>query len=171
MQSSNNIQNSCDPLTHQTNLNLSNSGFGGQIPIELSQLTRLVNLDLSTLFPGNHSLKLEYPNLTMFVQNLTQLTELHLDGVKISAHGYDWGQAISSRLPNLRVLSLTNCNISGPFDSSLSKLQFLSVIRLDQNNLAAPVPEFIADFKNLTALSLSSCNLIGVFPQKIPDKL
>ncbi|KAM7526512.1 hypothetical protein LguiA_016414 [Lonicera macranthoides] len=154
-------------LASLTNLNLSNSGFGGQIPIELSQLTSLVNLDLSTLFPENLSLKLENPNLTMFVQNLKQLTQLHLDGVKISAPGYDWGQAISSWLPNLSVLSLTNCNISGPFDSSLSQLQFLSVIRLGQNNLNAPVPEFIADFKNLTGLSLSSCNLTGVFPQKI----
>ncbi|KAM7477815.1 hypothetical protein LguiA_026028 [Lonicera macranthoides] len=113
-------------LTSLTYLNLANSGFGGQIPIELSQLTRLVTLDLSAFY-----LKLENPNLNMFVQNLTQLTELYLDGVEISAQGYDWGQSISSWLPNLRVLSLSNCNLSGPNDSSLSKLQFLSVIRLN----------------------------------------
>ncbi|KAM7481287.1 hypothetical protein LguiB_005870 [Lonicera macranthoides] len=150
-------------LASLTYLNLSYSNFGGQIPIELSQLTRLVTLDLSAF----NNLKLENPNLNMFVQNLTQLTELYLDGVEISAQGYDWGQPISSWLPNLRVLSLSNCNLSGPIDSSLLKLQFLSVIRLDNNNLNAPVPEFLVNFKNLTALYLSSCSLNGALPEKI----
>ncbi|KAM7481310.1 hypothetical protein LguiB_005893 [Lonicera macranthoides] len=53
-------------LTSLTYLNLSNSGFGGQIPIELSQLTRLVTLDLST-YTDILPLKLENPNLNMFV--------------------------------------------------------------------------------------------------------
>ncbi|KAM7488498.1 hypothetical protein LguiB_025982 [Lonicera macranthoides] len=155
-------------LTSLTYLNLSYSDFGGQIPIELSQLTRLVTLDLSTFFvPDILLLKLENPNLNMFVQNLAQLTELYLDGVEISAKGYDGGQPISSWLPNLRVLSLSNCNLSGPIDSSLLKLQFLLVIRLDNNSLNAPVPEFLVNFKNLTALYLSSCSLNEALPEKI----
>ncbi|KAM7477975.1 hypothetical protein LguiA_026188 [Lonicera macranthoides] len=154
-------------LASLTYLNLSNSGFGGQIPIELSQLTRLVTLDLSTsYYTKMFTLKLENPNLNMFVQNLTQLTELYLDRVEISAQGYDWGQPISSWLPNLRVLSLSSCNLSGPIDSSLLKLQFLSVILLSGNNLNAPVPEFLANFKNLTELDLSSCGLNGALPEK-----
>ncbi|KAM7477852.1 hypothetical protein LguiA_026065 [Lonicera macranthoides] len=128
-------------LTSLTYLNLSYSVFGGQIPIELSQLTRLVTLDLSAF----NNLKLENPNLNMFVQNLTQLAELYLDDVEISAQGYDWGQPISSSLPNLRVL----------------------MIRLSGNNLNAPVPEFLVNFKNLTALHLSSCGLNGALPEKI----
>ncbi|KAM7528622.1 hypothetical protein LguiB_032032 [Lonicera macranthoides] len=154
-------------LTSLTYLNLSDSYFGGQIPIELSQLTRLVTLDLSTPDSRIHSLKLKNLNLNVFIQNLTQLTHLYLDGVKISAQGYEWCRAVSSSLPKLRTLSLSNCNLSGPIHPSLAKLQFLSVIRLDENDLTGPVPEFIANFKNLTTLSLSSCNLVGVFPQKI----
>ncbi|KAM7481293.1 hypothetical protein LguiB_005876 [Lonicera macranthoides] len=154
-------------LASLTYLNLSNSYFGGQVPIEVSQLTRLVTLDLSTFYTEIPSLKLENPNLNIFVQNLTQLTELYLDGVEISAQGYDWGQPISSWLPNLRVLSLSGSNLSGPIDSSLSKLQFLSVIRLDSNDLNAPIPEFLLNFKNLTALYLSSCSLNGALPEKI----
>ncbi|KAM7477813.1 hypothetical protein LguiA_026026 [Lonicera macranthoides] len=154
-------------LTSLTCLNLSNSGFRGQIPIELSQLTRLVTLDLSGVFPEFFYLKLENPNLNMFVQNLTQLTELYLDGVEISAQGHDWGQPISSWLPNLRVLSLSYCSLSGPIDSSLLKLQFLSVIRLDHNNLNAPVPEFLVNFKNLTSLYLRFCSLKGALPENI----
>ncbi|KAM7528628.1 hypothetical protein LguiB_032038 [Lonicera macranthoides] len=164
-------------LTSLTYLNLSNSNFSGQIPIELSQLTRLVTLDLSSqlervvildfYFPVIHLLKLENPNLNMFVQNLTQLTQLYLNGVDIPTPGYDWCRAVSSSLPNLRTLSLSNCNLSGPIHPSLAKLQFLSVIHLDENDITGPVLEFIANFKNLITLNLSSCNLVGVFPQKI----
>ncbi|KAK2972082.1 hypothetical protein RJ640_010245 [Escallonia rubra] len=155
-------------LASLTFLNLSNSGFAGQIPVDLSRLTRLVTLDLSALnFPLSPTLLLQNPNLAMLVQNMTELTQLYLDGVNISAQGYDWCQAISSSLPNLGVLSMSNCYLSGPIDSSLAKLRSLSVIRLDQNNLSSPVPQLLADFKNLTALRLASCNLKGVFPAKI----
>ncbi|KAK3006375.1 hypothetical protein RJ639_016589 [Escallonia herrerae] len=155
-------------LASLTYLNLSNSGFTEQIPIELSRLTRLATLDLSTnYFLGARSLQLQNPNLAMLVQNMNELTQLYLDGVNISAQGYDWCQAISSSLPNLEVLSMSNCYLSGPIDSSLAKLRSLSVIRLDQNNLSSPVPQLLADSKNLTALCLASCNLNGVFPAKI----
>ncbi|KAG5626206.1 hypothetical protein H5410_011424 [Solanum commersonii] len=49
----------------------------------------------------------------------------------------------------------------------LANLKFLSIVRLDGNNLSAPIPEFFAELTNLTVLSLSSCNLIGEAPQKI----
>uniref|UniRef100_A0A5B7BRI1 Putative receptor-like protein 12 n=1 Tax=Davidia involucrata TaxID=16924 RepID=A0A5B7BRI1_DAVIN len=154
-------------LTSLRYLNLSNSGFSGQIPIELSHMTRLVTLDLSSFYLlGFSSLKLENPNLKMLIANLAELTELHLDGVNISAQGNEWCQALSL-LPNLRVLSLSNCDLSGPFDSSLLELQSLSVIQLDRNNLSSPVPEFFANYFNLTSLSLSSCGLNGTFPGKI----
>ncbi|XP_028764532.1 receptor-like protein 50 [Neltuma alba] len=62
---------------------------------------------------------------------------------------------------------MVQCNLSGPIDSSLSRLNLLSVIRLDQNNLSATVPEFFGNFTNLTRLHLSSCGLSGSFPQNI----
>ncbi|KAJ7950015.1 Receptor-like protein [Quillaja saponaria] len=161
------IPSGLSKLTVLEYLNLSNAGFIGQIPIEISQLTRLVTLDISTLsYLSESVLKLENPSLSMLVQNLTEITELYLDGVSISAPGNEWCPAISS-LPNLRVLSLSNCNLSGPFSSSLAKLRYLSVVRLNQNNLSAPVPEFFANFSSLTMLHLSSCRLTGIFPQNI----
>nr|XP_048319540.1 receptor like protein 27-like [Ziziphus jujuba var. spinosa] len=89
----------------------------------------------------------------MLVQNLAELEELHLDGLNISASRNDWCQSLSSSLPNLRVLSLSNCYVSGPIDDSLGKLHSLSVIRLDNNNLSALVP--------------GSCGLNGIFPKEI----
>ncbi|RVW23317.1 LRR receptor-like serine/threonine-protein kinase GSO1 [Vitis vinifera] len=149
-------------------LNFSGAGFSGQIPIEISRLTRLVTIDFSILyFPGVPTLKLENPNLRMLVQNLTELRELYLNGVKISAQGKEWCGALSSSVPNLQVLSLPSCDLSGPLDSSLQKLRSLSSIRLDSNKFSAPVPEFLANFSNLTQLRLSSCGLYGTFPEKI----
>ena len=64
-------------LTNLSYLNLSNAGFVGQIPIEISHLTRLVVLDISThCYIVELKLKLENPNLAMFVQNLTEVKEL-----------------------------------------------------------------------------------------------
>ncbi|KAK9920382.1 hypothetical protein M0R45_028937 [Rubus argutus] len=162
------IPSKFNKLASLSYLNLSNAGFAGQIPIEISQLTRLVILDLSILyFPGTPSLKLEHPNLNLLIGNLSKITELHLDGVNISAQGTQWCQAISSSLPNLRVLSLSTCSLSGPIHNSLLELQSLSEIRLESNNLSTPVPDFLSNFTNLTSLRLANSGLYGTFPNKI----
>lgn len=145
-------------------LNLSNGGFRGQIPVELSQLTNLLSLDLST---PESDLKLENPNLLILIQNLTQITELYLDGVAIAGQGNEWCHALSSSLPNLQVLSLSRCKLHGPIDSSLGRLRSLAVIRLSWNIFSSPMPEFFADFQNITILDLSGCQLQGRFPEKI----
>jgi Leucine-rich repeat (LRR) protein len=164
------IPSQFDRLTNLSYLNLSNACFTGQIPIAISHLTRLVTLDL---FTGGmdcyrfDSLKLENPNLNMLVQNLSELTKLYLDGVNISAQGSEWGTALSSSLPKLRVLSLSYCQLSGPIDSSLTNLQSLSIIRLGGNYFNGPVPESFADFKKLSSLILFDSGLNGTFPKKI----
>ncbi|PWA91997.1 receptor like protein 7 [Artemisia annua] len=58
-------------LASLLHLNLSNSMFSGQIPEDLSQLTRLEVVDLSSRFSYRiHSLKLENPSLATLVRNL-----------------------------------------------------------------------------------------------------
>ncbi|KAL0370876.1 UNVERIFIED_CONTAM: Receptor-like protein 18 [Sesamum angustifolium] len=129
-------------------------------------MRRLVSLDLSSLF-SNYVLKIENPNLKMLLQNLTGLRELYLDGVNISAQGSEWCQAISSSLPELRILSLIDCSLSGPLHPSLSKLHFLSVVQLDWNHMSSVVPNSFANFSYLTTLSLKDCGLRGSFPDMI----
>ncbi|TMX00232.1 hypothetical protein EJD97_001149 [Solanum chilense] len=63
-------------------------------------------------------------------------------------------------------LDLSAESFSGSI-TPLADLKFLSIVRLDGNDLSAPIPEFFAELTNLTVLSLSSCNLIGEVPQKI----
>lgn len=152
-------------LTELRHLNLSNSGFSGQIPPIFSNLTRLVVLDLSNTIYS--SLMLENPDLGRLIRNFSRLRELYLDMVNVSANGNDWGSVLSSSLPNLRVLSLSNAYLTGPFDSSLLKLRSLSVIRLDGNTFSSPFPEFFADFPDLKVFTISSCNLSGVVTAKL----
>ncbi|XP_026454084.1 receptor-like protein 7 [Papaver somniferum] len=154
-------------LANLTYLNLSNSGFSGQIPIELSRMTRLVTLDLSTFLPGSTSLTLKNPDFDTFIHNLKELKVLSLDGVNISEHGGKWCKAVSSSLQKLQVLSLSNCYLSGPLDRSLLQLRSLNELRLSNNNISAEVPEFLSEFRNLTSLHFSSCGLYGRFPEKV----
>ncbi|KAG5550614.1 hypothetical protein RHGRI_015534 [Rhododendron griersonianum] len=144
--------------------------------MEFSLLTRLVKLDLSKdyYFDGIPRIQIENPNLVTLFHNLSGLTELYLDGVNISANGHEWGQAISSSLPNLRVLSLSGCLLSGPIDSSLQNLQYLSEINLAQNNFSSPVPDFLANFPNLTVLTMQqiwlSRNQFSEISEFLPNK-
>ncbi|KAL6519476.1 hypothetical protein OROGR_018796 [Orobanche gracilis] len=154
-------------LTNLAYLNLSNAGFGGQIPLELSTMWNLVVLDLSSLFPGMQPLQLDNPDLKTLVRNLTGLKQLYLDAVNISSQDSDWCRALSSSSPNLTNLSLRDCELSGPLDSSLLQLESLSVLHLDKNNLSTVVPNFFANFSNLTVLTLGSCSLYGRFPEII----
>ncbi|KAL6133792.1 hypothetical protein ACLB2K_066025 [Fragaria x ananassa] len=147
-------------------LNLTYAFYSGQIPIEVAHLTRLTVLDLSSNYL-NGELKLENPNLGLLIQNLTELTELHLDYLNLSAEGSLWSQTISSSLPKLSVLTLSNCDLSGPIHESFARLHSLSVLTLDDNYISAPVPKFFANFSSLVSLSLSNCNLHGAFPKEI----
>nr|ACB99688.1 verticillium wilt resistance-like protein [Mentha longifolia] len=157
-------------LTYLTHLNLSNAGFTGQVPLQLSFLTRLVSLDISKFRRGIEPLKLERPNLETLLQNLSGLRELCLDGVDVSSQKSEWGLIISSCLPNIRSLSLRYCSVSGPLHESLSKLQSLSILILDGNHLSSVVPNFFANFSSLTTLSLKNCSLEGSFPEMIFQK-
>ncbi|GAU38156.1 hypothetical protein TSUD_263800 [Trifolium subterraneum] len=161
------IPSGFNKLVMLTYLNLSYANFVGQIPIEISQLTRLVTLDISSLsYLLGQGLKLEKPNLQKFVQNLSSIRQLYLNGVSITAQGQEWCNALLS-LHDLQELSMSSCNLLGPLDSSLSKLENLSIIILDGNNFSSPVPETFSSFRNLTTLSLTSCGLTGTFPNKI----
>ncbi|XP_020271553.1 probably inactive leucine-rich repeat receptor-like protein kinase At2g25790 [Asparagus officinalis] len=161
------IPNEIGSLLNLTHLNLSNAGFAGQVPVGIAKLTNLVSLDLSTISLVQSSLSLVNPNLETLIGNLSELRELNLDSVNISANGHRWGAAVAKSTPKLTALSLTSCSITGPIDSSLSKLSNLSVVRLDQNELNCGVPDFFGKLSSLSVVSLSFCGLTGIFPKDV----
>ncbi|KAB2039707.1 hypothetical protein ES319_D02G028800v1 [Gossypium barbadense] len=164
-------------LQNLTHLNLSSSCFHGQIPVEISYLTRLVSLDLSNQgvytyndplpYELQQPLKLENPNFKTLIKNLRFLTELYLDGVNISTQSAKWCETTSLVLSNLRVLSLSNCGLKGPLCSSLSRLSFLSKLILDGNPISYLPPNFLEISSRLVSLSLRNCYLSGHFPTEI----
>ena len=161
------IPSSFNKLEKLTYLNLSQASFVGQIPIEISQLTRLVTLDLSVLaYSTIIPLKLKNPNLQKLFQNLTNIRQLYLDGISITFQGHELSNALLP-LRDLQELSMSYCDLSGPLDSSLIRLENLSVLILDGNNFSSLVPQTFANFKNLTTLSLALCELTGTFPHAI----
>ncbi|PNY04618.1 receptor-like protein kinase [Trifolium pratense] len=168
-------------LEKLTYLNLSMAGFLGQIPAEISQLTRLVTLDLSFI---SYSTKPQIPNLQKFIQNLTKIRKLYLDDISITSQGHEWSNALFP-LRDLQELSLYNCDLSGPLDSSLTKLENLSIIILDGpsqnitshlmfldisfNNIYGTIsPALITMTSTLLAINLMNNNLNGVIPDMFP---
>ncbi|XVF78108.1 hypothetical protein PTKIN_Ptkin14bG0102600 [Pterospermum kingtungense] len=174
-----------DRIPNLTHLNLSNSCFYGQVPMEISYLTRLVSLDLSHQdscylryqqilnpyyslpYEFYQPLKLENLNFTTLIKNLRALTELYLDSVSIFTQGTEWCEITSIVLPKLRVLSLSNCSLIGPLCSSLSRLPFLSKLFLNGNPISYLPPNFLKISSHLVSLDLSNCNLSGHFPTEI----
>ncbi|GAU16165.1 hypothetical protein TSUD_297950 [Trifolium subterraneum] len=166
-------------LENLTYLNLSDARFVGQIPIEISQLKRLVTLDISIHYysPGREP-KLENPNLQSLVQNLISIRQLYLDGANITAQGHEWSNALLL-LPDLQELSMSNCNLSGPLDSSLSRLANLSIIILDGGSLlsiivtgtsfSGELPRSIGNLRHLSELELSNCQFNGTLPNSLSN--
>ncbi|RZC63757.1 hypothetical protein C5167_025616 [Papaver somniferum] len=160
------IPSGLDKLGNLTYLNMSGSGFIGQIPIGISRLTSLVILHLSSsyLFDDNDNpfpkLIIKDPDLETLTRNLTGLRQLLLDSVRISERGNKWCRSLSSSLPKLQVLSLEGCELSGPLDSSLLRLQSLRVLRLSDNHISSEIPDFLGDFPNLVTFVCESCELL-----------
>ncbi|KAM4090661.1 hypothetical protein ACJW30_09G078700 [Castanea mollissima] len=170
-------------LTNLSYLNLSYAGFGGHIPIEISRLTSLVTLDLS--FPSfeycfDYELKHDNLNFATLVQNLTRLTELYLDEVIISSQGNEWCQALSSSLPNLRVLSMSDFPTLQTVDLSDNELlqgslpEFypngsLQSLLLSGKQFSGTLPDSIGNLKRLFEIDLSRCNFNGSVPSTMAN--
>ncbi|KAJ4823141.1 hypothetical protein Tsubulata_039131 [Turnera subulata] len=117
-------------LSKLTHLNLSFSGFSGQIPSNISDLIHLLSLDLSE----NDNLILKNSDFNTLVKNLVSLEVLHLDYVDISSEV----PHIFANSPSLTSLSLVSCRLRGEFPTGILQLPTLEVLYLDDNeNLRA----------------------------------
>ena len=101
------ISSSFGQFLHLTHLNLNSSNFAGQVPPEISHLSRLVSLDLSF---STEELMLEPISFNKLAQNLTQLRELHLGGEDMSLVVPSSLMNLSSSLSSLQ---LGDCGLKG----------------------------------------------------------
>ncbi|KAF3457757.1 hypothetical protein FNV43_RR02416 [Rhamnella rubrinervis] len=177
-------------LSRLTYLNLSFSMFSGHIPSEISFLTHLASLDLSSFLNYDdatsllHLRKVDFANL---VQNMTNLRYLHLHQVNISS-------SVPESLANLSSLTslvLGGCSLLGNFPQNVFHLHKLEVIRvtcnylltgtlpefqpsnsltdvsLDYTKFSGKLPNSIGNLNSLSLLVLRECNFVGPLPSSI----
>ncbi|KAK7259812.1 hypothetical protein RIF29_25427 [Crotalaria pallida] len=99
-----------------------------------------------------------------------RVTSLSLSGQSDKPNSFLSG-TISSSISKLQFLDglyLQNLqNISGTFPTSLFKLPNLQFIYIENNDLAGPIPEIIGNMKNLDVLSLIGNRFTGTIPSSI----
>ncbi|KAJ6886614.1 receptor-like protein 12 isoform X2 [Populus alba x Populus x berolinensis] len=180
------ISSSFGQFLHLTHLNLYSSNFAGQVPPEISHLSRLVSLDLSS---NSEELMLEPISFNKLAHNLTQLRELYLGGVNMSlvvpsslmnlssslSSLQLWRCGLKGELPDLlgnltQLIELGlagNNQLGGQIPFSLGKLKQLKYLHLGNNSFIGPIPDSLFKLTQLEWLDLSYNRLTGLIPFQI----
>ncbi|KAI5325949.1 hypothetical protein L3X38_035023 [Prunus dulcis] len=180
------IPSKFDRLAGLSYLNLSNAGFVGQIPIEISHLARLLTelyLDgvsisaqgtewcvaISSSLPKLKVLSLSTCNLSgpidISLQKLHSLSVIRLENNNLSAQVPEF----FSNFTNLTSLHLSNSGLDGTFPKKIFQVPTLQTIDLSGNQqLQGSLPEFPKN-GSLHSLVLSGANFKGFFPSSMGD--
>ncbi|KAJ9540631.1 hypothetical protein OSB04_027137 [Centaurea solstitialis] len=140
-------------------LNLSSSKFGGIIPPQLGNLSKLEVLDLRRSF--DDVFDKEWTWNIEWLSSLRLLHYLDMSGRDLSEPS-NWFQVINS-LPSLAELHLSGCGLLNlhPHVSSLNTTS-LSLLDLSFNEYSnSPMPRWIFSLTSLVSLDLSWCYLQG----------
>ncbi|RID62987.1 hypothetical protein BRARA_E02020, partial [Brassica rapa] len=145
-------------------LNLSYTSFSGEIPTEILHLTKLVSLDLSSIFMYSQTLSSPgKPFLSQLAQNLTNLRQLDLSHVNLSS---EMPQMMISNLTSLRSIRLHGCNLFGRFPRLSPTIRSID---LSVNpHLESSLPEFNGS-NSLVYLDVTDTSLSGSIPDSISN--
>ncbi|XP_038698852.1 receptor-like protein 9DC3 [Tripterygium wilfordii] len=163
-----------------THLNLSHSSFLGEIPSEISHLSNLASLDISS-----NALRIDDLPLQRLVQNCSLLKQLLFEGVDLSSIDTNSLMNLSSSLTDL---TLNGCRLQGKFPSNILYLPHLRILDLSHNELlnihlprsnwssplqelhfnfvpfTGELPESIGNLNSLKQLTIVACNFTGSIP-------
>ncbi|GLJ42276.1 hypothetical protein SUGI_0875100 [Cryptomeria japonica] len=147
-------------LQNLTFLSLAYAGFGGEVPLELGNITTLRHLDLSVGddFPLESTRFAEW----IKIQNLRSLEYLAMNFVNLSMANDDWSNALSS-LSYLREIHFRYCGLSGTLPSLLN-ITHLSHLDLSSNSFSSILPAWFRNVSSLVSLDLFRCGLHGSIP-------
>ncbi|XP_062081161.1 receptor-like protein Cf-9 [Humulus lupulus] len=172
---------------NMTYLDLSHSNFSGHVPLEISHLSKLVELKLGGYW--GYKVMIGENTFKALSQNLSNLTSFYLAGIDLSS----LSPVISVKnFPSLMYIDLYECKLSRKLLESifeLSNLTALSLVeneapnvslptsnwssalnrlRLRNNTFSIDLPLLLKDIpKSLSSLHLSSSNLVGPLPDNI----
>ncbi|GLT31725.1 hypothetical protein SLA2020_064400 [Shorea laevis] len=171
-------------LTSLTYLNLSNAMFSGSLTTQFSNLTSLRVLDLSCSFPVIDYSTISY-NVSSSVTFRAGSFYTHIYMGSLSSSNLNWLQKFNnlrflilngvnlseaplspiSNLWNLRMLQLSNCQISGRIPiKQLLNLTRLSYLSMGFNFLRTQIPLELANLTSLSVIDLWRSSLQGSFP-------
>ncbi|KAI5433626.1 hypothetical protein KIW84_020776, partial [Lathyrus oleraceus] len=150
-------------LVSLTHLNLSNCGLIGDIPSQISHLSKLVSLDLSI----NYEMDLNPLTWKKFIHNATNLGELYLDHVNMSSIEGSSLSMLKNLSSSLVSLSLSDTGLQGYLSSDILTLPNLQTLDFSFNDyLSAQLPK--SNWSNpLRYLDLSFSNFSGEIPYSI----
>ncbi|XVF77168.1 hypothetical protein PTKIN_Ptkin14bG0019800 [Pterospermum kingtungense] len=137
-------------------LNLSNSYFLGQVPSQVSHLSKLVSLDLS----GNYLHTFDKHSFEGLIQNLTELRRLFLGETNMSSINPNVLMNLSSSVSSL---SLYGCALRGKFPENIFHMPNLKMLNIGFNeNLSLKLPKFnrSSHLKHLDLSDISSIELM-----------
>ncbi|CAI0447554.1 unnamed protein product [Linum tenue] len=177
------ISSAIAKLTDLTRLNLSHTGFSGEIPSEFSHLKKLVSLDLSF----NQVAFVRDEDYSNVLSNATNLSELWLQEGKFPESVFRLPCMESIRLKrnkdllvqlprsnwsaaSLKVLEVSSTNCFGKMlPDSIGNLKSLRVLSLDEVGFIGNVPSSICNLTSLTSLDLSHNSFSGEFPHTVSN--
>nr|KJB62999.1 hypothetical protein B456_009G448300 [Gossypium raimondii] len=130
-------------------LNLSHTRFVGEVPSQVSHMSKLVSLDLSCWIYDYEQFTIDKHAVEGLIHNLTEVRHLFLHGINMSSvNAYVFMNLSSS----LRSLSLADCDLQGKFPKNIFDLPNLNLAPLKFNRSS-----------NLEHLDLSSMSFSTEF--------
>lgn len=141
---------------HVERIALINNGLNGTLPDALCKLD-LTELHLQT----NDKLHGDVPSC---LGKLTRMTELTLFSTKLT----NCLNPAFANLVNLTILSISGCQVNGPFPAWISeKFSKLTILALDTTGLTGSIPADMGNLVNLKVLQLNNNKLNGQVPSSI----
>ncbi|CAL4962785.1 unnamed protein product [Urochloa decumbens] len=145
-------------------LYISNSRFGGRVPPQIGNLSKLLCLDLNTIFDDSYI----YSTDLAWLSRLTTLKYLDLSKVNLSTVP-NWVHVVN-KLPSLVTLNLRFCGlqnvIPSPVNVNLTSLENLDLYGNEFSSSLGPKNLFW-DLPSLLHLDMGMCGLRGSIPEEV----